>query len=105
MPHRKDNEVAAKAQAIAKKKAPPEVAGKNNNRGTLIKALIIGGTFAAIAILSIVTQGPGDGWPGAGVVALRIILLSACALVYFWMLYHTRARRQNDEQKSQPGKK
>lgn len=98
--------MADKAQATAKKNAPPEEAGKNNNRGKLIKALMIGGTFAAIVILSIVTQGSDAGWPGAGVVALRILLLSACAVVYFWMLYHTRASRQNSEQKKPPtGKK
>ncbi len=97
--------MAAKAQAIAKKKSPQEETGKNNRRSRFIKALMIGGTFVAIAILSIVTQGPGDRWPSAGVVALRIILLSACAVVYFLMLYHTRASRQNSEQKSQPGKK
>ena len=71
----------------------------------LIKMLIIVGTFVAIATLSIVTQGPDDGWPSVSVVVARIVLLSACAAIYFGMLYHTRASRQNEKPKPLSAKK
>ena len=87
------------------KKELPKEGAPNNNKATLIKVIIIAGTFAAIAALSIVTKGPNNGWPSAGVIAARIVLLSACTVVYFWMLYHTRASRQNEKQKTQTGKK
>ena len=77
----------------------------SGNRGKLIKALIIGGTFGAIAALSILAQGNGNGWPAPSVIAIRFGLLSACSLVYFWMLYRTKAARDNNTQKPQPRKK
>jgi hypothetical protein len=73
--------------------------------GGLIKMLIIGGTFAAILLLSIITKGADDGWPSAGVVGARIVLLSACAAIYFGMLYHTRASRRNEKPNPQAAKK
>ena len=88
-----------------KKKALPEKAEPTNNRGKLIKALIIGGTFVAIAILSIVTQGPGNGWPGPGVIVARILLFAACTAVYFVMLYRMQASRRSDEQNRRTDKK
>jgi hypothetical protein len=87
------------------KKALPEKSEPANNKAPLIKIIIIAGTFGAIAALSIITRGPNDGWPSLGVIAARIVLLSACTVVYFWMLYHTRASRQNEKQKPQTGKK
>lgn len=103
MPRQKEK--TSKSPPMAKKQTLPEKIEPTNNKSKLIKTLIIAGTFAAIATLSIVTQGPGDGWPSAGVVAVRIVLLSACTAIYFWMLYHTRASRQNEKQKPQTGKK
>ena len=73
--------------------------------GGLIKMLIIVGTFAAILLLSIITKGADDGWPSAGVIGARIVLLSACAAIYFGMLYYTRASRRNEEPKPQAAKK
>ena len=90
---------------MAKKKPAPAKTEPTNNRITLIKVLIIVGTFVAIVALSIVTQGPNGGWASAGVITARIVLLSACTVVYFGMLYYTRVSRQNDAQKSQPEKK
>ncbi|UCD59130.1 MAG: hypothetical protein JSV16_08585 [Candidatus Hydrogenedentota bacterium] len=90
---------------MAKRKALPERVELSANRNKLVKALIIGGTFAAIAILSIVTRSPGNAWPSLTVVAIRIVLLSACTAVYFWMLYRTKTNRQNDKQKPQAGRK
>ncbi len=90
---------------MAKKKPEPEKPAKKEpvkNRSKIIKALIIGGTFAAIAILSIITQGPGGARPAPGVIAMRILLLSVCSALYFWMLYYTQSSRQND--KGKPGK-
>ena len=75
------------------------------NRSKLIKPLIIGGTFAAIAALSILTQGDGGGRPAPSVIAIRFGLLSACSLVYFWMLSRTKTGSENDKKKPQPRKK
>jgi len=73
--------------------------------GGLIKMLIIVGTFAAILVLSIITKGADDGWPSAGVIGARIVLLSACAAIYFGMLYHTRASRRNEKPNPEAAKK
>ena len=87
------------------KNVPQEKSAAGNGKGALIKAIIIAGTFAAIAILSIITRGANDGSPSAGVIAARIVLLSACTVVYFGMLYYTRTSRQNEKQKPVAGKK
>ena len=73
--------------------------------GSLIKTLIIVGTFAAILVLSIITKGADDDWASASVIGARIVLLSACAAIYFGMLYYTRASRQNEKPKPQAAKK
>ena len=78
--------MSSKSRAVPKKQPGPEKKEAPNSRGTLIKAVIIGATFLAIALLSLVTQGSGNGRPGAGIVAVRIVLLSACSAVYFLML-------------------
>lgn len=87
------------------KKTIPEKTEPRNGKARLIKALIIAGTFLAVAALSIVTRGPDDGWPSPGVIAARIVLLSGCTVVYFGMLYYTRASRQNQKPKQLSGKK
>jgi hypothetical protein len=93
----------AKIRPVPEKVAPgPEPA---NGRATLIKTIIIVGTFAAIAILSIITQGAGNARPGIGIIAARIVLLSACTALYFVMLYRTRVSRRNEEQKRRTAKK
>ena len=69
------------------------------NRSKLIKPLIIGGTFAAIAALSILTQENGGGWPAPSVIAIRFGLLSGCSLVYFWMLSRTKAGGEKEKEK------
>jgi hypothetical protein len=93
-------------ETMAKKVLPePTPNETNNSRATLIKVLIIAVTFTAIAALSIITRGPNGGAPGAGVVTARILLLSACTVIYFLMLYHTRASRQNEGRKTQNAKK
>jgi len=90
------------------KKAEPETPLKrmlgNIPIGT-IKTVIIATTFISIAALSIFTQGLDDQRPGAGVIAIRLGLLSGLALIYFLMLYFTRASRQKADEKSQPAKK
>jgi len=110
---------------MAKKKSPPKKVEKkpepeiekNGGSSGLIKILIIAGTFFAIAALSIVTKGLDNNWPSVitkgldnnwpsvNVVAIRIVLLSLCTVVYFLMLYRTRASRQNEGPKPQTGKK
>ena len=92
-------------KTMAKKELLPVEPEAGNNKGKLIKVLIIVGTFIAIAVLSIVTQGQGGGWPAASVIAIRIALLSLCTVVYFLMLYYTQASRAKDAQKPQTGKK
>jgi hypothetical protein len=93
---------------MAKKVLPevlPETNEQGNNKSTPIKALIVAGTFLAIATLSVVTRGLNDARPSAGVIAVRIALLSACTVVYFGMLYHTRASRLKDKKEPATGKK
>jgi len=90
---------------MAKKELLPIEPEAGNNKGKLIKVLIIAGTFIAIVVLSIVTQGPGSGWPAMSVIAIRIALLSLCTVIYFLMLYYTQASRAKDTQKPQTGKK
>ena len=100
-------------EVMAKKKSPPKKVEKkpepeiekNGGSSGLIKILIIAGTFFAIAALSIVTKGLDNNWPSVNVVAIRIVLLSLCTVVYFLMLYRTRASRQNEGPKPQTGKK
>jgi len=87
------------------KNSVPEKSAASNSKGTLIKAVIIAGTFLAITALSIITRGLNGDFPNAGVIAARILLLSGCAVVYFLMLYYTKASRQNDKQKPRAGKK
>jgi hypothetical protein len=76
-----------------------------NGMAALVKVLIIVSTFVAIALLSVFSQAPHGAPPGVGVVAIRFSLLSACALIYFLMLYMTRLSRQKSEQKPADDKK
>lgn len=92
-------------QAMTKRKILDENVEPSGNRSKLIKPLIIGGTFVAMAALSILTKGDNGGWPAPSVIATRFGLLSACSLVYFWMLSRTKSSREDDKQKSQPRKK
>ena len=85
-------------------KIEPQIEAGNGSSG-LIKTLIIAGTFFSIAALSILTQGLDGGWPSPGIVAVRMVLLSVCAAIYFLMLYRTRSSRAGDGQKPQLGKK
>jgi len=90
---------------VTKRESQDENIEPTRNRSKLIKPLIIVGTFAAIAALSIVTQGEGGGWPAPSVIAIRFGLLSACSLVYFWMLSRTKVGGENDKKKPVPRKK
>lgn len=81
------------------KTIPQNVEQKTSERGRLYQILIIAGTFIAIVVLSVVARGPGGEWPGPGVVAIRIALLSFFTVVYFWMLYHTRVSRERENHK------
>ena len=83
----------------------PEKTVPSNSKATLIKAVIIAGTFLAIIALSIITRGPNGASPSTGVIAARILLLLGCSVVYFGMLYYTKASRRNDKQKPRAGKK
>ena len=89
---------------MAKKELLPIKPEAGNNKGKLIKMLIIAGTFLAIAVLSIVTQGQGGGWPAASVIAIRIALLSLCTVIYFLMLYYTQASRAKDTERERIAK-
>jgi hypothetical protein len=78
----------------------PNKTGQKNNRGKLIQALIVVGTFAALAVLSIVTQGPHDTRPSAKVVIVRIVLLSVLTALYFAMLYYTMGNHRGKKKDS-----
>ncbi|GAB4350139.1 MAG: hypothetical protein Kow0099_33540 [Candidatus Abyssubacteria bacterium] len=82
------------------KPIPAKVEPQPNSQAKLIQWLIIGGTFAAIVILSVVAKGPEGEPPGVVTVAIRIVSLSVLSLIYFWMLYHTRAGREKDAKKA-----
>lgn len=84
---------------------PQQVEPEKNGMRPWVKPAIIAGTFGSIIALSILTEGAGDVRPGIGVVSVRIALLSLTAIVYFGMLYYTRASRQNEENKAESGKK
>ena len=92
-------------QVTVKKSPLNENPEPGENRTRLIKPIIIGATFVGIATLSIITRGDGGGWPTPTVIAVRFGLLSACSLVYFWMLSRTKASRESDKPKAQTRKK
>ncbi|RJP67227.1 MAG: hypothetical protein C4532_14955 [Candidatus Abyssobacteria bacterium SURF_17] len=90
---------------MEKGKTDQEQSKTGTNRGKLIKALIIAGTFAGIVLLSLLSRVPGGELPSVSVVLLRTALLSVCTLVYFWMLYYMQASNRNGKQKSRGDRK
>jgi uncharacterized membrane protein len=74
--------------------------GQKNNRGKLIQAIIVVATLASIVALSVVTQGPHDTRPTAGVVIVRIILLAGLTVLYFVMLYYTMGNHRGKKKDS-----
>ncbi len=84
---------------------PPDKPKQKNNRGKLIQALIVAGTFAAIVALSIVTGGPHDTRPSTNVIVVRIVLLAGLTVLYFVMLYYTMGNHRSKKKDSQPDKK
>ena len=96
-------------EKMAKKKITPpaglERLEKAPNKSQWIRAAIIAGTFAAIALLSVVTQGPGETRPDWQIILTRIALLSVTTVIYFYMLFSTRLNRKDDTQQEKPKKK
>jgi hypothetical protein len=93
------------AQPIEGKAEVVDQSETGNGMTGLIKASIIVSTFVTIAVLSVFSQGADDTSPGVGVVIIRFALLSACAVIYFLMLYLTRVSRQKSDQKPSRDKK
>jgi len=96
-------------ERMAKKKTPlpkiqPPEEGKKK-RSTWIRNAIIAGTFAAIALLSVVTKEPDGVWPDSKIIITRIALLSLTTALYFFMLFWTRPNKKEEKEKAKPGKK
>lgn len=89
---------------MAKKKTTPplslEPSEKKADKTKLIEAAMIAGTFVAIALLSVVTEGPGDTWPDWRIILTRIALLSVTSAIYFYMLLSTRTNPKGDAQET-----
>ena len=84
---------------------PPDKTRQKNNRGKLIQALIVAGTFAAIVLLSIVTKGPNDARQTTNVIIVRIVLLAGLTVLYFVMLYYTMGNHRGKKKDSQVSNK
>jgi hypothetical protein len=97
--------MGSKTKAAMNKETLPKANATDSGSNGFIKALIVGGTFFAIVIISVVAKGPNDSWPSAVVIAIRIGLLSLFTLIYFLMLNHTQAKRPKDKGRQQIGKK
>jgi len=85
---------------------PERTEAEKKKRSKQIGIAIIVATFAAIVILSIVSQGDSDGVPEWNVIVTRVVLLSVTTAVYFFMLFRSISGGKKTEEKERPkGKK